>query len=260
MRRSNIFWGIVLIMAAALLLLRNLGVIENFFTYFWVFALMLLGIWFIITATTRKPMRTGEKIALALEDNQSLRIKLDYGAGDLKIHAGAAPGNALDGTCAPLPVIKTNHAGAELQVNMKNLTNFWNWLPGDSHQWDLALARDIPIVLDIDCGASTSVLDLRDLKVTKLDLDTGASTTDITLPANAGMTRVNVDTGAATILIKIPEGVAAQIHTESGLASNHVSSRFPKIDKNLYRSPEYDSAPNRAEIRIESGLASVDIQ
>lgn len=260
MRRSNIFWGIVLVLAAGLLLLRNFGIISDFFGYFWVFALMLVGVWLIVGALTRSAKRTGEQVTVSLEGASSARLKLDHGAGRLKLHAGAAPGNLLDGECSPGPVIKTVIEGEQMKVKIKNVSDFWMWVPGESRDWDLSLAGNIPLILDIDSGASTSTLDLRDLKVSELDLNTGASTTDITLPASAGLTRVKVDSGAARLCIRIPEGVAAQIRIKSGMASINVNSRFPKVGNNLYLSPDYANASNRADITIETGMATVEIK
>lgn len=260
MRRSSIFWGIVLVLAAGLLLLKNFGIISDFFSYFWVFALMLVGVWLIVGALTRSSKSKGEKVTVALESASSARLKLDHGAGSLKIQAGAAPGNFLDGECATGSIITTVTEGTELKVKIKTVPDFWMWVPGESRDWNLSLAKEIPLILDIDSGASTSTLDLRELMVSELDLDTGASTTDLTLPANAGLTRVKVDSGAATVRIRIPDGVAAQIRIESGLASINVDSRFPKVGNHLYLSPDYASASNRADITIETGVATIEIK
>jgi hypothetical protein len=259
MKRSSIFWGIVLILAAGLLLMEQFNIISDFFSYFWVFALLLVGVWLIVAALTRSK-HPGERVTVSLEGATSARVKLDHGAGRLTLRAGAVPGNLLDGECNPGPVIKTRTDGNHLEARLKATPEFWMWTPGESRDWTLALAKDIPLALDIDSGASTSTIDLRDLKVTELDLDTGASTNDITLPANAGLTRVKINSGAATMHIRIPEGVAAQIRVESGLASINVDSRFPNVGRKLYLSPDYSTAANRADVMIETGMATVEIK
>jgi hypothetical protein len=260
MKRSNIFWGIVLLLAASVLLLKNFGVISDFFDYFWVLAILFLGVWIIVGALTHSQKKTGEKVTVVLDGASSARLKLDHGAGHLKLHAGAATGNVLDGECTPIPIIKTNIEDGLMKVRIKNTSDFWTWLPGESRDWDLSLTKDIPLMLDIDSGASTSSLDLHDLNVSELDLDTGASTSDIILPTNAGYTRVKIDSGAATVSIRVPEGVAAQIRVESGLASINVDKRFPKVGHNLYLSPDFANSPNRADIAIQTGMASVEIK
>lgn len=260
MRRGSIFWGLVLIVVAGLLLLKQFEIITDFFGYLWVFILLLVGVWLIVSALTRGTHSPAEHVTVSLAGAPKARLKLDHGAGRLNLHAGAAPGNLLDAECSPGTLVKTVIEGDLQKVKVKSASDFWVWAPGESRDWDLALAKDVPLILDIDSGANTSVLDLRDLQVTELDLDTGASTTDITLPAAAGLTRVKVDAGAATVRIAIPQGVAAQIRVESGMASINVDSRFPKVGNNLYLSPDYASAANRADISIETGMASVEIK
>jgi hypothetical protein len=259
MKRSNIFWGTVLVLAAALLLLKNFGIINDFFSYFWVFALLLVGVWLIVGALTRQRKDGGEKVVVGLEGATRGHIKLDHGAGRLAIHSGATPGNLLNGECSIGSTIQSVIEGDLVKVKLKTIPDFWMWAPGESRNWELALSQDIPLVLDIDSGASTATIDLHDLKVTTLDLDTGASTTDLTLPAGAGETRVKVDAGAATLHIKVPVNVAAQIRLESGMASIRVDTRFPKVGNNLYLSPDYATATNRADITIETGMTTVEI-
>lgn len=259
MKRSSIFWGLVLVASAGLLLLKNLGVIDDFFSYFWIFALMLVGTWLIIISLSPAAKEKGEQIKVALENATSVHLKLDHGAGQLKLASGAGIGLFLEGKSTPGSVIKSVTEGDLLKVRMKAIPDFWMWAPGESHNWDLVLNPEIPISLDIDSGASSAILDLHDLKVIVLDLDTGASTSEITLPSNAGFTRVKIDSGAATLRIHIPEGVAAQIHIESGMTSIHVNERFSRVGTNSYLSPDFATATNRVEIRIETGMASVDI-
>jgi hypothetical protein len=73
------------------------------------------------------------------------------------------------------------------------------------------------------------------------------------------MTKARIESGAASLVIDVPDGVAASIEVETGLANVRVNAaRFPKIDKR-YRSPDYDTAARRLELRVEAGIASVDV-
>lgn len=103
-------------------------------------------------------------------------------------------------------------------------------------------------------------LDLSELKVTRLRLPTGASSTVLTLPANAGHTRVDVESRVASLRIRVPEGVAARIRAVGGLSSTSVDrSRFP-LSGGVYRSPDYDSAVNRAESKVDNWVGSVSVR
>ena len=96
--------------------------------------------------------------------------------------------------------------------------------------------------------------------MTDLQLKTGASASEVFLPAYAKMTTVKIGSGAAAVSVHVPPGVAARIHVKSGLASIDVDPRrFPR-DGEWYVSPDYGTAQNRAQIEVETGVGAVSIR
>ncbi len=115
------------------------------------------------------------------------------------------------------------------------------------------------VLLNLKTGASANQFDFTDLRLTDLKLETGASSTDLTLPANAGQTKVDIEAGAASVVIRIPPTAAARIRIRSGISGIDVGSRFQRIG-DYYQSPDYDSAQNKADIYLQMGAGSVDIR
>ena len=109
-------------------------------------------------------------------------------------------------------------------------------------------------------GASDAHVDLTDVRVTDLKIETGASNTEITLPANAGVTHVDLDGGAASVSFTVPEGVAARIHVDSGLSSIDIDrNRFPRVGS-YYKSDDYETAANKVDIEADFGAGSLSIR
>ena len=72
-------------------------------------------------------------------------------------------------------------------------------------------------------------------------------------------TYLKIEAGAASINVQVPEGVAARIELGHGLASVNVNqTRFPK-EGGIYQSPDYEKAENKVDIRIETGVSSIEI-
>jgi hypothetical protein len=261
--RGNLFWGIVLILLAILLLASQQGWIKgDIFGYFWPVVVILFGIWLLTGALGkgRSAART-QNLSIPLENARSARIKLDHGAGRLNIQAGAASTELLNGSFGAEVDTSTRFEADQLQVKLRNSPHFWAWYPGESLDWDIHLNGEVPLNLKIDSGASSSTLDLTNLKVVDLDIDTGASSTEVSLPANAGNTHVDIDSGAASLNLHIPAGVAARIRVKSGIASVNVDAgRFTRLESGLYQSADYATAVNRADITIDTGVGSVDIK
>jgi len=260
MRRNYLFWGSVLILLSALFLLKALGITDDVWGYFWLLAMGLLGVWFIIRAIWRPKGEEGEQVAIELKGAQQASLRLKHGAGRMTIGCGAGAGQLLSGTFSYGLDYKTKMVGDKLEVRMRSASHFGPFI-GEGYDWHLNLTRDIPISLTINSGASESRIDLSELRVPYLKLETGASSTSLTMPAAGGNTLAEINAGVASVDVRVPEGVAARIRIKEGLSARSINSaRFPRLEGNIYQSPDYDQAANRVELNIEAGVGSISIQ
>jgi len=262
MSKGTMFWGSVLILVGAVLLLDNLGFLGdiNIWSIIWPLVIIALGVWIIWGNYFRK-QPAGESLSIPLEDASQAHLRLQHGAGRLTLYAGAIPGELLAGDFGGGVEVDKRREGDSLRIKMNSPVQFipFSWYPGYSLDWKIALSRDIPLSLELETGASETRLDLDDLRISELRLKTGASSTNVNLPANAGFTRVMVESGAASVDIRIPSGVAARIRSRGGLSSLSLDrSRFPRTGE-IYQSADYDTASNKVDIDIQMGVGSVTI-
>jgi hypothetical protein len=119
----------------------------------------------------------------------------------------------------------------------------------------------VPITsLSVKAGASDARLDLSRLRVTDLDMSVGAAATWIRLPESAGRTTARISGGASTISVEVPQGVGAQIRVRGGLSTVNVDeSRFPEVSDNLYRSANYETASNKVDVNLETGVTTIQV-
>lgn len=261
MRRSSLFWGSILILAGILFLLDNLGLLGgiNLGNLLWPLFLIALGLWFLWgTFFRRSP--TIERVRVPLEGASQARVHVSHGAGRLRVSAGAGPDVLAEGDFGGGLDLKSQRNGDRLEVEMRVPPQAFPFFgpPGTPLDWTFALNREVLLALDFDTGANEAVFDLRDLQVSELFVKSGASSSDLTLPANAGNTRVRVETGVSSFNIRVPAGVAARIRSRGALSSFHVDSRFPKLG-DVYQSPDYETAQNRADIDVQLGVGSVSV-
>ncbi len=248
-----------------LFLLNNFGLLPNLgfsvWNLIWPIFLIALGVWFVSRTFVRPSPTEIEPGSVPLQGASRAELELQHGAGELRVSAGAAPDMLAEGMFGGGLRYEAKRKGELLDVEMKmkvEPVTFLNWAPG-GYDWDVKLNADIPLVLKCETGASRSILDLRELHVTELKLETGASSTEVTLPAAAGYTRVKVQAGAARVDMRVPGGVAARIKTSGALASMTVDeTRFPGFD-NRYQSPDYESAANKVDIDVETGVGAVTV-
>lgn len=263
MRKSSVFWGIVVILAGLLLLLNSFGVLDySVWKVFWPAFLILLGLWFLLIPVFRKndPV-TNQHITFQVEDTSESEVIFRHGAGRLNVDAATVNDTLLEGDFSGEVEQKIIRSGnlAKIQLSAKE-ESFIPLRPGSGLIWNVRLNRFVIYRLAFRTGASESMINLSDLQVKEVSLETGASSSTVTMPARAGRTRVEVKFGAASVNLIVPEGVAAHIKVESGLSGININTnRFPVVE-NGYESPDYAIAENRVDILVESGLGSLSIQ
>jgi hypothetical protein len=202
-----------------------------------------------------------EEASIPLAGASQAQVKIEHGAGTLNLTGGAPAdcllagrfGGGLDQRCA--------QTGDALDVKLRPAAQAWfsgpwNW--NAALDWDMQLNSAVPLRLKVEAGASRTDLDLTDLQVMELKLSTGASDTRVRLPAQ-GRLRADFSLGAASLKLTVPEGVAARIRASTGAASLSVdTSRFPRMGDG-YQSPDFETAPNAIDIKIEAGAADIKV-
>lgn len=260
MRRDSIFWGIALILLGVLFFLQGQGYIGNVGPYIWPFALILVGAWIILGVYWKRSPSEMESFSVPLGAAQSVKYHFAHGAGQLEISGGAPAGQALVGTSAAGMNRSSQLNGDRLDVRIEAGPSFIPMIGPEQGVWRFQLTQDVPVLLDVESGASSLHIDLSDVLATRFSLKTGASSSNVTMPAR-GASILDVESGAASINVRVPDVTAARIRVKQGVMSINVdTSRFPQLDSGLYQSANFDASQNRTEINIDSGVGSVTIK
>jgi hypothetical protein len=222
---------------------------------YWPWALVVLGIWFVIGSVVPSGRSLTESLALPLAGAADAGVRIRFGAGNLATRP-AAPGNLIDGEFVGGVIHRLVGPG---RVELEQDTRYGlPWVERRS-AWTVGLSAEVPLDLKVDTGAARAVLDLGDLRVRNLDLQTGASETRVLLPRAAGATMVRAQAGAASLTLEVPVGVAARIRTRMALGSTQVDqARFP-ASAGGYESPDYATAQNRVDIDAQGGVGSLRV-
>jgi hypothetical protein len=195
-----------------------------------------------------------ETLEVPLDGLVEAEIRLAFGGGQMTV-GPAKPGMLISGTFEGGVIQRTKGPGRiELQPASPGRP-LVTWRPV---HWDVGLTPEIPVDLHLDTGGNKSIIDLTQLRIRRLELQTGASETTIRLPA-AGQTSVRVACGFASVAVEVPHGVAARIRGKVSLGSTQVDeTRFPRVADG-WASADYESALDRVDIAVEGGFGSVRV-
>jgi hypothetical protein len=113
--------------------------------------------------------------------------------------------------------------------------------------------------LDLDIGAASIDMDLKDYKIDTLDINAGASSINLTLGNKNPVTRLTFDAGASSLNIRVPKDAACEVKSESFLVSRDFEG-FVKKSNGLYQSENYSAGKNKIFIDIETAVSSITIE
>lgn len=260
----RVFWATVLIVVGVLFLLGNLNILPgNAWNYVFPTVLILFGLALVIG--WRGGRRELERVpdSAPLEGATRANITLKHGAGQLNVHAGNAPELLFSGTFSGGVAKKISRTNGTALLELKTPSDIWTNMafPGTHGlAWDLALNPNVPTTLKYEGGAAETNMDLSQLKLSELEINTGASSTDVVLPPPSGTERVVVHSGAAAVKLHLPSNVPASIRGSMGLGAIEVDeTRFPDRGGGMYQSDNFAIATDRIEMIIEGGVGSVEI-
>jgi len=262
MKRGNLILGGVLILAGTLFLLETLDILRiNVWGVIWALTLIVAGLWILGWVTYDRGHAETEDLSIPMEGAESARIKIRHGAGQLAIESGASPSEALAGKVSGGIEYQSSLTQGKLNLSLGAPGRVYILVPWvRSLHWTLQLNDQLPMALDLKTGGSESKIDLSQLKVSELDLNTGASDTTLTMPATVSHTRARVKGGVASLRIKVPEGVAARIRATGGLSEISIDrDRFPRSG-GFYQSKNYDEAEFKLELDLSMGVGSMTVQ
>ncbi|HUV27907.1 MAG TPA: toast rack family protein [Anaerolineales bacterium] len=196
-------------------------------------------------------LETSEIEVPAPDSDEVVKVKLEFGAGELNISPGAGE-SSVSGTATynveefePKVTVTNNVVKISQQVDDINLIP----ILGDKieNRWDLELG-DTPMELDISAGGYKGVFDLGGIPLLELRIAEGAAKTDLSF-SEVNPVEMNIlryDTGASQA-------------TLSGLANANFRAMDFRSGAGDYRLDFSGDLQQDADVTIKSGLSSIVI-
>jgi hypothetical protein len=181
------------------------------------------------------------------EGARSLALDLNYGAGRLVVHGGAADLVAVASTQKDVRIRDVQHSGTGATVVIAPVDFYF---VGPDRTWDLAVPSDMPVSIAVNAGAGEFDLDLRNVQLRSLTISSGAADLTVRLAAPRGDVPVTISTGMSSVNITVDGGAAYRLQSAGGLVS---------VTGNT-ETATYSGASDRFTIHYSGGMSSVTIR
>ncbi len=176
---------------------------KNVSGWVWVAVVMVLSVVDAAQAQNRRTVTMSRQV----ENEQTLDVNVRYGAGRFSV--GPAESGVLyhmqieydEDVFRPL----AEYEGSSLRIGTESLGRRFRLIRDrGAGEMELALSRDVAMDLNLDFGAVQADIDLGGIHLTRLEINTGASQTqiDISEPNPETMSRASMDVGAAEFTVR----------------------------------------------------------
>jgi hypothetical protein len=231
-----------------------------------VVAILGAGLWFSGFRPGFDAQLVREPVSQPLGEATSAEVTIAMAVGQLRVGALEQPGALIDGEIAYLDrnrvvrdfALRGDTASFSLREEDSEANSLVRY-NDELAVWDLRLAPTTPMRLTLEAGIGEGAINLAGLQVTDLTLKSGIGNTVLTLPAQ-GHVRANVEGGVGNITIRIPADMAVRLNMTVGLGTISVPASYWRQGDAVAVSPDYETAANRVELTVSSGVGTITIQ
>ncbi len=256
-RRRYRQWAAVLVALGVFLLADQLGLLPGPLAQaaaFWPLLLILLGL----------SLATG-RVALGLPLPSFAVDRGDYRSAHLHLSAGLADTqlSAFVGASQLAVGLFPGYGGPRLQANGSSATLILDRRaasPFLTGPWTVALVKGLPWSFTLHSDAGHFKLNLRDLTVTALSLQSGVGDVDVTLPA-VGQGEMSLRLGLGDLTVRIPDGMAVKIKLAVGPLTR-VSidlQRFIQTGPSEWVTPNFSAFPQRFTLAMSLSVGDLEV-
>ena len=188
---------------------------------------------------------------------EKAELTLDYGA--MQINVDSETSSLLSASINEKVIRHSedlNSQPAWMKFEMRN-GSFIDLSGANKLRSDYHLSKDVVWDLKLDTGAIDGNLDLQGLKVEKLDVETGVSSLDIDM--GSCNTVMNIKSGASKIDITLPGDTGMKVRINGGLNNTNLEKEGWAENDHWFSSPDYDSKKYKIEAEIENGLGNLTV-
>lgn len=205
---------------------------------------------------------TEETRTVELGEAVSVLVDITMAAGSLEISDGATALMEADfvyNVDEWTPQVNYEVQGQEGILTVRQPAGLDINLGDNRYEWDLEFNGDVPLMIRSKLGAGDSVLDLKGLTLSGLDINIGAGDVDLDLSGawESGFDG-RVRGGVGSVQVLLPSDVGVEVEVTGGLGQ--VTAVNLRREGNKYFNAAYDESPVTIRLDIEGGVGQVDLE
>lgn len=222
-------------------------------------AVPLVGAFWAYNTLSRSKLGLAQTVRYPLGSAHSAALTLSPGTARLVLAGQASGENLLEGSVQNLDLERRDE-----QAQMRGNTAVYSLVSQRPPalrearrwpQWSLKLSPQVPLTLSVKNPISSSEINLRGLKVVRLEVDAQTGRLSLTLP-DSGVVSAKVTGGGGRSVIRVPRNMAVRVRVVR--VTSGIIEVFGRV-RPTYTSPGFDWSRNRVDLEVIGGAGRMDI-
>lgn len=232
---------------------------------FYMFLRLILALCVLALAGCSSKPRVGElrneSQSVELGGEESVNVKINFGAGNLKLAGGAEKlleAYFIYNVAELKPEVEFTNGTLVVQQPETESLPVLQGITGFRNEWNLQLNNKAPMNMSVDMGAGDINLQLAGLSLTGLDITLGAGNCTLVLSGDWERNMdITIDTGAATITVILPKNIGVRIEVDQGPTMIDVTGLTQ--DGNFYINDAYGVSDVTLNISMTTGIGLANL-
>ena len=254
-----IFWGIALLIGGNVIRLVAAAV-----------AALVLG--FVLVSLFNMTWFDGEWNNAPITETQEMNESFDPSIKQATFTMESGAGSfSIGDTTAQLVNVKTESSfgtyrlerdqDAEgVRVSLELDGNHAAWPPGRIRNQVEVSLNPVPVWdVRLDVGATKLNCDLQAFRVNRLQVNAGAASIHLTLGDRQPETSVDIDAGASSIVLRVPASAGCEVHLDAPMSSKKLPG-FTREGEGRYVTDNFESARQKVHVGVDAGVSSVNVE
>lgn len=293
-RYRSYFWPAVLILAGVIALLVNTGAIAVdrliLLVNLWPVVLIVIGLEILVrrglqgttanvaaaavalVAVVGAAVYVGvgpsplanqkEDVQASLGDLKQASLEVDVGSANINVSGGSDLGPDLYHAhiefSGPKPDVSLDRSTGELTISQNS--NYPFGLQPGQFKLAILISTAIPWTIAENTGASHDTINIPQVTVSRIELNTGAADEELTLGPPKGIVPVEVNGGALTVRVHRSGGGEASADVSGGAISLNADGRSTHgIGELTWQSSGFSGATDAYRITVDGGACTVTV-
>ncbi|MEW5979985.1 MAG: toast rack family protein [Acidobacteriota bacterium] len=228
--------------------------------------LLLPGCLALAVAIGCSPLKVGEvrieSESVPLGQAKSVRIDLTLAVGTLNLSGrgkGLVDADFVYNVPEWRPDVRYEVDKPAGWVSIKQPGNAFGPLGNTRNEWNLSLNGDVPTDLNVELGVGKSRLELGEIQLQQLSVQTGVGEAVLDLVgAWKKDLHARIKGGVGEVTVRLPSDVGVRVDASKGIGS--IKATGLKQDNNVFTNESYGKSEINLNIRIEAGVGTIRLE